>query len=482
LKFGDFFVLRRQFAVFMFLSTFLTLLAFDQAGPTAALADTEQTTTSSIYLPILFNRLDNSLGPPVFGVQVYGANYLNQLAESGTTWVRVPIRWNVIEPVKMTPAVYNWASTDNLVNQLTSIPGVKIVFTLENNPDWAALHGELGRNGPIKPSELPRMAAFIQAAVERYDGDGIHDAPGSPVVRHWEFYNEPDNQSTANGFRWGEFPVEYAQMLAAVYPAAKAANPQTQILMGGIAYDHFLDQGGAFHRDFMDRVLLAGGGAHFDIMNFHFYPAFGWGDGIGGLGLYEKTQHLRAKLASYGLSKPIMITEAGWHSNNHPSLPSSQESQNRHVVAIFAQTYAADVDMSIWWMLHEAGGSYEYDSGLIRHDGVGTKKQSFYVYQHMVEQMRFAHYIRRLSTAETGSPRLEAHIFDDYTRNRRLYIAWRNPITSNTAEILRIPAHTAVVYDIFGNSQIITDGQDGVVDGHITLAVNGRPIYIETAR
>lgn len=475
-------MLQRQLTTFLLSVVCLILLSSDRVGTAAVLADEEENTDHSLYMPIIFNRLDSSLGPPVLGVQVYNANYLNRLAESGATWVRVSLGWDKVEPVKVTPAVFNWASTDNLVNQLTSIPGVKIVFTVQDNPEWAALHGELGRNGPVKPSELPRMAAFIQAAVERYDGDGFNDAPGSPVVRHWEFYNEPDNQSTANGFRWGEFPEAYAQMLAAVYPAAKAANPQTQILLGGIAYDFFLDEGGSFHRDFLDQVLQAGGGAHFDIMNFHFYPAFGWGDATGGLGLYEKTQHLRAKLTSYGLSKPIMITEAGWHSNNHPNLPSSQESQNRHVVTIFAQTYAADVDMSIWWMLHDAGGSYEYDSGLIRNDSAGTRKEAFYVYQHMVEQMRTTHYIRRLSTAETGSLSLEAHLFDDYTRNRRLYIAWRNPITSDTAEILRIPAHTAVVYDIFGNSQIVTDGQDGVVDGHITLAVNGRPIYIETAR
>jgi hypothetical protein len=443
-------------------------------GTTAAPVDQENSGANQLtFLPILYNRVDTTLSTLPFGVQVYGTAYLNQLAASNARWVRVPISWNAIEPVKTTPATYDWGSTDSRVSQLTNIHGLNVILTLENNPEWAALHGEFGRKGPIKPEELPRMAAFIQAAAARYAGYGVH---------HWEFYNEPDPQSNPHGTQWGDHPVEYAQMLQTVYPAVKAANPKAKVLFGGIAYDFFTDDGGVFLRDFLDNVLQAGGGPFFDVMNFHFYPAFGWGGEMGGPGLYEKTQHLREKLASHGISKPFMITEAGWHSNNHPLLPSSPEIQNRYVVAIFAQSYAADVDVTIWWMLHDASGSYEFDTGLIRHDGVGTKKQSFYVYQHMVEQMRFAHYIRRLSTAETGSPRLEAHLFDDYTRNRRLYIAWRNPITSNTAEILRIPAHTAVVYDIFGNSQIVTDSQDGVVDGHITLTINGRPIYIETAR
>ena len=49
----------------------------------------------------------------------------------------------------------------------------------------------------------------------------VDDAPGSPIVAYWEFYNEPDNRDF-----WGHAADEYAELLAAVYPVVKAANPE----------------------------------------------------------------------------------------------------------------------------------------------------------------------------------------------------------------------------------------------------------------
>jgi hypothetical protein len=457
----------------------LTVLFFFRSQLITAAIDEDEDRV--VYLPVVQNRVDYSLGTPIFGVQVYGASYLPRLAESGAAWVRVPIVWRVIEPEKTTPPTYDWTSTDQRVQALTSIPGVNVILTIEFNPAWAAHYGENGPNGPIKQSELPRFATFVQAAVERYDGDGFNDAPGSPVVRYWEFYNEPDNHSLPTDRKWGPYPHLYAQMLATAYPAAKAANPATQVVFGGIAYDAFIDEGGWFHREFLDGVLQAGGGAHFDIMNFHSYPAFGWGD-YDGPGLLEKTIHLREKLAGYGLDKPFVITEAGWHSNYTVDLPSTPEIQARYVVALFAQSSAAEVELMIWWMLHDPGASYPYANGLIMNDSAGTPKPAFYVFQNMVAEMSTTHYVRRLSAAETGSNKLDAYLFNDNVRNRRLYIAWRNPLESNQAEPLRIPAQQAIVYNMFGQGQLITDGQDGVIDGHVTLSVSGRPIYIEVGR
>ena len=67
----------------------------------------------------------------------------------------------------------------------------------------------------------------------------------------------------------GKSGAKYAEMLQAIYPAVKAANPNAQVLMGGIAFDYFEDQGGTFVRSFINEVLQAGGGDYFDIMNFH---------------------------------------------------------------------------------------------------------------------------------------------------------------------------------------------------------------------
>ncbi len=129
---------------------------------------------------------------------------------------------------------------------------------------------------------------------ERYDGDRVNDAPGSPIITYFEMYNEPDGNSLPEVRRWGHYGARYAQMLAAIYPAIKTANPNAKVLLGGIAYDGFEDKGGQFVRSFLDDVLNAGGGDYFDIMNFHAYPAFrgSWTPGKGS-GLLEKANAIR---------------------------------------------------------------------------------------------------------------------------------------------------------------------------------------------
>jgi hypothetical protein len=436
--------------------------------------------THSTYLPLVAHRLDNSLGTPLFGVQIYSLGYYDRLVETGSSWVRIPIYWQQIEPVKGQP--YNWTAIDSRVNALTAIPGMNVILTIEGNPAWAAEFGANGRNGPILASEMDSFIAFVRASVERYDGDGFDDALGSPIVRYWEFYNEPDSQSLPADFRWGPYPERYAEMLIAVYPEVKAVSPKAQVLFGGIAYDWFIDRGGAFHREFLDLVLQNGAGPYFDIMNFHAYPAFRRDWAAHGPGLLEKTVFLRQKLADYGLYKPMMITEAGWHSNAPGIFPSTPDIQARYVVALFTQSIAADLDSMIWWMLHDAGGDYQYDNGLIINDANGTPKPAFYVYKYMVEQMRTTHYVRSLSKAETGAVEIEAHLFDDRTYNRLLYVAWLNPIETTSNHSLQLPANMATVYDMFGTPQVVQDGDDGVVDGYVTITVSGAPIYVEVKR
>ena len=146
------------------------------------------------FLPFLTKRHDPTLDAPVFGVQMYGntgptSSYFPYLFESGSTWVRVPVSWSRVEPIKTEPPSYSWASADRALSGARIDSGsLALIATIVSNPDWAATY----LNGPINPDELESFAAFVGAAVERYDGDGFQDAPGSPMVSHWEYYNEPD--------------------------------------------------------------------------------------------------------------------------------------------------------------------------------------------------------------------------------------------------------------------------------------------------
>ena len=455
------------------------------ATQSAVVAPTAGQSNTRTFLPLLaYNRcaLTPTFTSHPFGVQAYGylgpaSAYYCDLVDSGSTWLRNEISWEATEPQDFQPAVYSWSAADSVV-ETARIGGFNLIITVIRNPEWAATSPE----GVIDRVPLSRFASFVNALVERYDGDGIDDAPGSPRIRHWEFYNEPDAAFIRNDHRWGNNGKEYAEMLAAVYPAVKAANPNAQVLLGGIAYDWFEDQGGPFVRTFLDDVLANDGGQYFDIMNFHQYPTFAlnWGS-PNGPGLVEKTAAVRAKLAEYGLQKPIFITESGMHSNDAIGNPMTPELQARYTAMLLAQTLAADVDNLTWWMLHDPGVGYPFRNGLVTSVTANNqrpeRKPSFFAYRTAVSFLAQATFVRTLTTAETGNAELIAYKNSDQN-GKDLYVAWLGPVTRSDSAPLRLPGAAATVFDLYGTSRIVTDSDDGQADGAINVHVGAQPLYV----
>ncbi len=124
-------------------------------------------------------------------------------------------------------------------------------------------------NSRIKPDQLGEFAQkFVRATVERYDGDGINDAPGSPVVTYWELYNEPDASIYVLGDDWhkgwGSTGAEYAEMLSVAYEAIKQANPKARRVITSAASPTTSSSiRAATSSRFLDDVLLVGGRRYF---------------------------------------------------------------------------------------------------------------------------------------------------------------------------------------------------------------------------
>ncbi|MDI9546982.1 MAG: cellulase family glycosylhydrolase [Chloroflexota bacterium] len=490
------------------------LLLIASPAPPPALADEGQTTgPHTLYLPTVSKRCSfSAASASIFGVQMYGATgagttYHSALIDSGAEWVRVPIEWDAVEPTNLQPANYRWQSADAAV-AAASASCKNLIVTLRSAPSWAATYP----NSRIKLDQLGEFAQFVRATVERYDGDGINDAPGSPVVTYWELYNEPDAsfdfvpEDWHRG--WGEFGAEYAQMLSVAYPAIKQANPKAQVLFGGIAYDNFVDDGGNFIEEFLDDVLAAGGGAHFDIMNIHSYPAFGgyWVRRMDpscvkngtcfGPGVVEKVTYVHDKLGDYGLTKPIMITESGWHSDNPPDQPSSPEMQARYVLEIFTQSKAAGVLNTIYFALTDPGGGYPHENGLVSASTPPQRKPAFTAYQVAVDWLAPARFVRRLPAAELKAKAMDAYQFFHPSRGHTFYVAWLNPaklgldldgngtLEENKGEVkdnqetIRLPGTTANVYNIYGTLLETVNSNDG----NVRILIGGQPRIIEIVK
>lgn len=423
-----------------------------------------------IFLPLVSGRHES---PSLFGVQTYftltdDAPGLRHMVDLQTTWVRKPIVWKHIEPVDTTPEYYNWAAYD--AQYLTaSANGLKIIATLQGNPSWAAED----EGGPVYPEHEDDFLEFVRAMVERYDGDGYQDAPGSSVVEYWEFYNEPDNGNPTvpdSGFgSWGHLGAEYADLLAQAYPVIKAANPSAFVLIGGIAYDNFSDQGlGSFERKFIDDFLGAGGGNYIDFFNFHYYPVFAPNWAPYGPDLIGKTNFLRAKLASYGIiDKPIAITEIGIGSDASGGW--SDETQSRYVLQAFSRAMAADIELMIWFALNDLPPHFFF--GLT--DTYFVPKPSYTVYKTMTAQFANAVYQHTLNTSELGSSVAEGYA---YQRGQEImYVVWTN---DDSPAQMTIQASNVTKVDKFGVFTIILDIADGVADGLVTVNYDGSPVYL----
>jgi hypothetical protein len=448
----------------------------------------------NLFLPFANNRSCSGLVPESlpFGVQMYGdtgasSPYAVPLAQTNSAWVRVSVSWSAVQPDdpdEAPVAQYRWSSIDTAFRAYTDLC-MNVIATIGSAPDWAAS----GPSAPINPSELDDFTKFVTALVERYDGDGIADAPSGVVVWYWELYNEPDYGDAPDGGGWGNDGAAYAAMLKQVYPAIKNATKDPTnaarkdgavVLFGGLAYDLFTIDGGAFVKKFLPDVLAVNGACEsFDYMNFHFYPnnRSAWTTSKS-TGLPEKTQAIRAAMGD--CHKPLALTEVGWHSNSvdNQNLSSTPEVQSRHVVQLLAQAMANDdMKIIIWWMLYTPT-EYPYDTGLITVANPPIYKPAFSVFQSTVQRLAAVQYEASLSSEESGNADLEVYRFRDAS-NRTFHVAWLNPSTTDETRALQLVGAKATVRDKFGNiAANITDAADGATDGKVTIQISGSPIFI----
>jgi hypothetical protein len=427
---------------------------------------TSRGVTHSLFLPLAAQAYGPAADSP-FGVQIHGfpGATVDRLVASGTSWIRIPLHWDQIEPLNTTPDSYQWpASLDAGLARL-SAHNIRIVLTLMGNPEWAATYPA----GPIDRADIGELVEFIEASAARYRAPPYH-------VTHWEMYNEPDNGSEllAQTGGWGYFgtqPGAYVAILSAVYAPLKAVVPDAQILIGGVAYDNWTSTGGPFVQNFLDQVLQQGGGAYFDLMNFHYYPAFRHNWDPYGLGITGKASFLRGLLANYGLDKPFVCTEASmWSDAAHGG---SDELQSRYVPQLYARSLVASLEITIWYPLVDADELGAWKSGLVNPDY--TPKPAFSAFQTAVHNLAPASYVRTLGPGETGSPQIEAHEFLGSGGTPRVLVAWTNDEATHP---LSLETDKVMIMDKVGESILRHDADDGVLDGFVQVQLGPSPVYL----
>ena len=229
----------------------------------------------------------------------------------GAGWNRWPLYWDRIEPE---PGQFDWQAYDRLVaDDLRN--GLEINAILLGRPVFAQ-DGDLiqGLYDPIyvDGTDLPdphkplnpdnRWARFVQAAVTRYKPGGVlaieQNWPTTQGIRVWEVWNEPDFETF-----WSGSIADYARLLKVAYIVAKTADPDAQVMFGGLLFadeDNWLAQVLAIYQNdplrdefnwFMDQVA---------VHNYSYPWRSGW-----------LTLWARQTLTAYNLRRPIWLNESG---------------------------------------------------------------------------------------------------------------------------------------------------------------------------
>jgi len=293
------------------------------------------------------------------------------MAASGVGWVRANLSWSGGEPDAKGVLNEGWLpEVDYAVSQARAA-GLQVLMPIADGvPYWASADPAKYTDGSgphwnayWRPADPADYADFAGAMVRRYQALGVHT---------YEVWNEPN---IARFWPSGPSATEYTALLAAAYPAVKAADPQATVVLGGLSKND---------DDYLRQLYAAGAGSSFDAVAVHPYtgavdPTWCWN---------EAGSAKRAKDAFCGIeaihdtmtengdgAKDIWLTEFGWSTSAGPYGVSEAVQAEFLVKAMetIRSSYPY-VRVAFWYSfrnsywLHDDPADYEANLGLLRVD------------------------------------------------------------------------------------------------------------------
>jgi len=425
-------------------------------------------------------------------------------AAAGFRWVRTFINWRGIEPNEPVNGqhTYNWSWTDSLFNVYRNDRRLlPLVVVAAPNPDWAAVSYDSRRCGPIDPAHLNDFGEFVYQLVSRY----------ADVAQYWVFYNEQDHWTHRTsdhdaGGCWGGHGAEYAQMLAVAWDAAHRADPEAQVIFGGVAYEPVWNQGvhwdRLFFRDVFRYMYDNPGPGYVDIILANQYNAYrddwdrtlpqyqeiiakfkGAKDDDSFNATIAKAYSIARWQSAYGLDKPIGASEVGLQvSSGCSSEAVCEELQARHAVHVNVRGLAAGLKIITWYTLvDKPTDPLKY--GLVRSDL--TLRPAYTAYQVLTQQLDGYEFDQQLVVS--GKPNIQAYRFD--RDGAKKLVLWRD-----SGEKIKSQSTTATETMIVSAAELGTwTGQVRVTyklgnsttysgTSSVSLTFSSDPIYVEAVQ
>ena len=310
---------------------------------------------------------------------------VEMMEAAGIGWVRLNWSWKDMQPEAGDP--FNYTQFD-LAARLTAENGIQLMPILFSIPAWAGtappeLIAEKGSLAPVdryRPADWETWRTYVQNVVERYDGDGIDDAPGSPRISHWEVWNEPN---IALYFPPAPNAQEYLDLLKLTHDTVMQADPTATIILGGMAGTGVNEEGTGFIQQLYD----LGAADYFDVVSIHIYvyPGEGAVEAV-----QERVAFTRAVMDDHGDSeKPLFLSEIGW--SDAPNAWGQPTVPQEDIAAFLREVYTAPLpaDVIFWYNfrnIFDDSADVEHNFGLVYNSF--APKPAYLAYQEVAAACR----------------------------------------------------------------------------------------------
>lgn len=269
------------------------------------------------------------------------------------------------------------------------------------------------------PANMTAYQAYVQATIERYDGDGISDMPGLRMpLKYWQLDNEADlrNQKRNGNFSGFMSLDEYLQVLAATHAAMKAADAQASLMINLAGVGQGVTDYGL---EYLRRLMSRGASPYFEVHSYHVYPT-----------TYDEAAYeseLNQMKAIVG-SRPIWITETAITSRSVQGFtgPGSEAEQARWLTKSYVYQIANGVSRLFWLSLTDGSPALSERpskySGLVTFGPPPQKKAAYYTFRLLS---------RKLSQAISVSLLAKGRYVFEFAGGRKIAVLW-----SSTSEVV----------------------------------------------
>jgi hypothetical protein len=202
---------------------------------------------------------------------------------------------------------------------------------------------------------------------------------------------------------------------------------------------------------YFEGILKSGGANYFDLVNFHAYNYYAngispiqreyeipnWADRGGQI--EGKVAFLRDVMTRYGISKPIILSEAGLICYGCTVFPPEfEQDKAEYVVWLYVRNWAEGLMATTWFTMDKGGWQ---GTGLL--DAQNNPTQAYYAYKTMTETLYGANFVEEVNPANGVT------IFE-FEKGQRIWVIFSMDGIDKTIDLSGYGQSIKAI-DLFGN-------------------------------